>query len=385
LFFAGQSVSLVGSWMQRIALPWLVYDITGSVVLLGAFSFASQIPILLLTSVAGVYADRWNKQKALIILQGLAMIQALVLFVLSKSGIIEIWHIVVLGVLLGCIHAFDVPIRQSFVPQMVTKKKDLSNAIALNSSMVNIGKLVGPSLAGIIIATAGIDICFLINAFSYLVVMLTIHAMNLGQTKIIDKSKKIFQELSAGFRYTIENNTLRNVILLLSLSSLFCMPYMVLLPVFVKDVFDAGAKSYGMLMSASGLGALAGAVFLASRRTSKGLELIIPVFSIIMSVSLILFSLSSNLVVSVIILFFTGLGMMVQITSSNTLIQSIVSENMRGRVMGIYSMAFLGISPFGSILAGWLADYIGVGATVCIGAVFSIVGTLFYIKRVVRW
>ncbi len=380
LFFAGQSVSLVGSWMQRIALPWLVYETTGSVILLGTVSFASQIPIFLLTPLAGVYADRWNKQRALMILQGMAMLQALLLFILARTGTLEIWVIILLGTLLGCIHAFDVPVRQAFVPQMIKKKKDLSNAIALNSSIVNIGKLAGPSLAGIIIAVAGVDMCFLINALSYLIVLITLHAMQLEFKKRVKVKKQFINELRAGFHYAVQNPAIRNILLLLSFSSLFCMPYMVLLPVFVKEVFDAGPQTYGLLMSASGVGALAGAAFLASRPSTRGLEKIIPAFSFLLATSLILLSFSSSLTLSLIILFFVGLGMMVQITSSNTLLQSIVEEKMRGRVMGLYSMAFIGLSPFGAMMAGTLADLIGAPLTVAIGGALCILTILYYLQ-----
>ncbi len=359
-------------------MPWLVYDITKSVLLLGVVGFAGQVPTFLLAPFAGVITDRLNRFHILIATQVLAMVQAGILTFLVLSGSVEIWHILVLSGFLGCINAFDIPARQSFVIQMVDKKEDLGNAIALNSSMVNIARLVGPSVAGILIAVAGEGICFLINAISYLFVLLSLILMNVAFKENNKISKPILKEFKEGFSYTFGFAPLRYIILLLALVSLMGMPYTVLMPVFAKEILHGGSHTFGFLMGATGLGALTGALYLASRRHIAGLEKIIPIAAGIFGTGLILFSFSRFFILSLILMVITGLGFMLQGASSNTMLQTIVDDNMRGRVMSFYTMAFMGTAPFGALLAGSAAKIIGVPYTLFIGGIACLIGAVIF-------
>jgi MFS family permease len=378
LFFGGQSISLIGTWIQRIAMPWLVYDLTNSVFLLGLVGFIAQIPAFLLSPFAGVMSDKWNRYYILIGTQVLAMIQALILAFLVLTGTIHIWHIILLSGFLGCVNAFDSPARQSFVVDMVGKKEDLGNAIALNSSMVNGARLVGPSIAGVLIASAGEGICFLINGLSFLVVIVTLFYM-----KIIPKNEKkqktyVLKELKEGLSYTFGFAPIKFIILLLGLISLMGMPYAVLMPVFAKEILHGGSHTFGFLMGASGLGALTGALYLASKKNILELNRIIPLSAGIFGLALATFSFSRFFYFSFVLMLIAGLGMMLQMASSNTIIQTIVDDDKRGRVMSFYTMAFLGTMPFGSLLAGGLAKLIGAPSTMLIGGISCILGALIF-------
>lgn len=381
LFFAGQSISLIGTWMQRIALPWLVFELTNSAFMLGLVSFSGQIPTFIISPVAGVLADRWNRYKVLVATQILAMLQAFAVFSLVTTHSVEIWHIVALNIFLGCVHAVDIPVRQSFMIKMIDNKEDLSNAIALNSTMVNAAKLIGPSIAGIIIAFAGTNNCFLINGISYMLVIASLLGMKTGKLKVSHKKFNVFRELQSGFQYTTANLPIKSILLLLALVSLAGMPYIVLMPVFAKDILNRGPETYGFLMGATGVGAVIGALYLASRNSTKGLEKLIPACAAFFGAGLVVFSLSRCYIISMIVLVATGLGMMLQLASSNTLIQSIVDENKRGRVMGFYAMAFMGTAPFGSILSGASAKWIGAPNTILAGGLVCIIGALAYWVR----
>ncbi len=381
LFFTGQSMSLVGTWIQRIAMPWLVFHMTHSVVLLGVVGFAGQIPTFLIAPFAGVLIDRWNRYHVLIATQILAMVQALTLAVLFFTGVIAVWHILVLSIMLGLINAFDSPARQSFLVEMVDRKKDLSNAIALNSTMVNGARLLGPSIAGILIAAAGEGICFLVNGLSYLMVIGSLLLMKVTPRKIVKSDKHIFQDLREGFAYTFGFAPLKSVILLLALVSLMGMPYTVLMPVFAKDILHGNAHTFGFLMGASGLGALTGAIYLASRRSVLGLGRIISLAAGIFGLGLISFSLSRLFIPSLVLMVITGCGMMLQMASSNTVIQTIVDDDKRGRVMSFYAMAFMGTAPFGSLLAGGLAKWVGAPFTLMIGGITCIIGAILFIRK----
>ena len=378
LFFGGQSVSLIGTWIQRIATPWLVYDLTKSVLLLGLVGFVGQIPTFLLSPIAGVLTDRWNRYNIMVTTQILSMLQAIILTWLVFSGKIQVWHIVILSGFLGCINAFDVPARQSFVIQMVEKKEDLSNAIALNSSMVNGARLLGPSVAGMLIAVTGEGICFMLNAISYLFVIWSLMLMKITPTDSKHARKSVFRELKEGISYTFGFAPIRYIILLLALVSLVGMPYTVLMPIFAKEIIHGGAHTFGFLMGASGLGALIGAFYLASRRNDKGLEKIIPLSAGVFGIGLIMFSFSHVFVLSLILMVITGLGMMLQMASSNTMLQSIVDDSMRGRVMSFFTMAIMGTAPFGSLLAGSSAKLIGAPNTVLIGGISCILGAMVF-------
>ncbi|HKJ42363.1 MAG TPA: MFS transporter [Sunxiuqinia sp.] len=378
LFFGGQSLSLIGTWIQRIALPWLVYDLTNSAFLLGLVGFAGQIPLFLMAPFAGVLADRWNRYYMLIATQIAAMLQALALAALYFTGTIQVWQIIALAVFLGCVNAFDVPIRQSFVVDMVDRKEDLGNAIALNSSMFNAARLLGPSIAGLLISFTSEGICFLLNGVSYLFVIASLLLMRIPKRKREVRNQRIFTELKDGFSYAFGFAPIKYIILLLALVSLIGMPYVVLMPVFAREVLHGDSHTFGFLMGATGLGALAGAIYLASRKNVVGLEKVIPIAATCFGVGLIVFSFTRFFGISLLLMTLVGMGMMLQIASSNSIIQTVVDDDMRGRVMSFYLMAIGGIAPFGSLLAGSLATTIGVPHTFLIGGSFILAGAILF-------
>jgi MFS family permease len=381
LFFAGQSVSLVGTWMQRIAMPWLVYHMTGSALLLGVVGFAGQIPSFLLSPVAGVLTDRWSRYRVLLVTQILSLVQAGVLAWLTLTGGIQIWEIIVLSVILGCINAFDVPARHSFVIDMVEKKEDLGNGIALNSLMFNGARLIGPSIAGIMLATTSEGVCFLLNAISYIFVIISLMMMMLNLRTVRRKEERILLELREGFRYAFGFAPIKHLLILLSISSLMGMSYSVLMPVFAKEILHGGSHTYGFLMGAAGFGALMGALFLASRKSVLKLGRIVPASTIVFGVGLLALSVSRIFPLSLILMIFIGLGMMMQTAASNTILQTITDDDKRGRVMSFYSMAIMGTAPFGSLLAGWLAKVIGTPGTIFAGGLSCIIGALFFMRK----
>ncbi|MEI6141393.1 MAG: MFS transporter [Mariniphaga sp.] len=378
LFFSGQSISLIGTWIQRITTPWLVYHVSGSTFMLGAVAFAGQIPTFIIAPFAGVMTDRWNRYHILIVTQIAAMVQALLLALLYFTGTIEIWHIVALSVFLGCINAFDVPSRQSFMIEMVEKKEDLGNAIALNSTMVNGARLIGPSIAGMLIAFTGEGICFLLNGLSYIFVIISLLLMKITPRTISNNQQHVLTELKEGFSYAFKFLPIKYILILLSLVSLMGMSYTVLMPVFAKEILHGGPHTFGFLMGASGLGALAGALFLASRKDVLGLTKVIPIAAITFGTGLILFSFSRSFILSFALMIIVGLGMMLEMATSNTILQTIVDDDKRGRVMSIYTMAFMGTAPFGSFLAGTLAQTFGTPVTMLIGGISCILGGLIF-------
>ncbi len=378
LFFGGQSISLIGTWIQRIATPWLVYHLTGSALLLGVVGFAGQIPTLIIAPFAGVLTDRWNKYYILIGTQIAAMLQAFILAILYLSGNIQVWHIVMLSVFLGCINAFDVPARQSFVVEMVEKKEELGNAIALNSSMVNGARLIGPSIAGLLIAFMGEGICFMLNAISYLFVIASLLFMKVKPRIAKKKDVAVLKELKEGFSYAFGFAPIKYILILLAMVSFMGMPYTVLMPVFAKEILHGGAHTFGFLMAASGVGALSGALYLASRKNVLGLSKIIPIAATTFGIGLIAFSLSRFFLLSLVLLSIAGLGMMIQIAASNTILQTIVDDDKRGRVMSFYTMAFMGSAPFGSLFAGSMTSIIGAPNTILVGGVTCIIGAALF-------
>jgi MFS family permease len=381
LFFCGQSLSLIGTWMQRLAVGWLVYRLTKSALWLGVVSFAGQIPCFFLTPFGGVAADRYRKQTLLIITQVLSMLQALVLALLVLTDNAAIWHLIILNISLGVINAFDMPTRQAFVVEMVEKREDLGNAIALNSSMVNVARLLGPSVAGLLVATAGEGVCFLVNAASYFAVIVSLFLMRINPTKAKLEKATAWQQIKGGLRYAFGFAPIKYIILLLAVVSITGMPYVVLMPIFARDVLHGGPSTLGFLMGASGVGALVGAGYLARRKTVLGLGKIIALAACLFGVGIIGFSLSTLMWVSMLFVLLTGLGMMILMASANTILQTIVEDDMRGRVMSFYAVAFLGVAPFGSLLAGSLAHRIGATHTLFIGGMCCILGSvLFAIK-----
>lgn len=363
LFFTGQGISLIGTWMQQIALSWLIYRLTDSVFLLGAVTFCSQVPSFLLGPFAGVAADRFDRHKVLLVTQLLSMLQASALAVLVLTETVQIWHIMALSAMLGIINAYDIATRQAFVIELVDKREDVSNAIALNSSMFNMARLVGPSIAGILIAAVGEGICFLINALSYVAVLASLLLMRLKPFERVVEQRKVWQSLKEGFGYAFGFAPIRALILIVALLSLFGMPFSVMMPVFARDILHGGANTLGYLMGASGIGALAGALFLAQRKSVVGLGKVMIFTMLIFGLGLIAFSFSNVLLVSLLCMLVSGFGMIVTMASCNTLLQTIVEDDKRGRVMSLYSMAFMGMAPFGSMLAGAVAEYIGVSYT----------------------
>jgi MFS family permease len=379
LFFCGQTVSLVGTWMTRIATSWLVYRLTRSALLLGLVGFAGQIPSFLLAPFAGVLVDRWNRHRLLVATQVLAMLQSAALAALALAGVINIWHVLALSLFQGVINAFDMPARQAFVVEMVEKREDLPNAIALNSSMVNAARLLGPSIGGVVIAAVGEGWCFFGDAVSYLAVIASLLLMRIAPRPRRETGKKrVLPELREGWTYVAGSPPIRTVLLLLALVSLVGMPYTVLMPVFASTVLHGGPHTLGFLMAATGVGALLGAVFLASRKTVLGLGKIIPAAAGLFGAGLIGFSLSRVLWVSLLLLLFTGIGFMVQMASSNTLLQTLVEDDKRGRVMSFYTMSIMGVTPFGSLLAGGLAHRLGTPHTLFLGGLGCIAGALWF-------
>jgi len=383
LFFGGQGISLIGTWMQRIAMSWLVYRLTNSALLLGVVGFAGEIPVFLLAPLAGVSADRWNRHHILVITQTLAMTQAFILALLTLTGTIAPWHIITLSLFLGLVDAFDKPTRQSFVVEMVETREDLGNAIALNSFIFNSARLLGPSIAGILIAILGEGMCFLLNSISYLAVIIALLAM-----KITSPSREkegqvtlLFPSLKEGFTYAFRFAPVRYILLLIGLLSLVGKPYTVLMPIFARDILHGGPNTLGFLMAAWGVGALGGAFYLASRKSALGLEKMIAIASTIFGCGLIAFSLSRVLWLSLLLLLLTGFGMMVQNASSNTVLQTIVDDDKRGRVMSMYTMAHMGTGPLGSLLAGGLASTIGAPNTLVMGGILCILGSLMFASR----
>lgn len=380
LYFTGQSISLIGTWMQQMAISWLTYRITNSVFMLGLVGFLGQIPSLFFTPFAGVFADRYSRHRILIITQALEMAQAFVLAALIMSGAVSISHIIILTIFLGIVVAFDAPARHAFVVELVSKKEDLSNAIALNSLVFNAARLIGPSVAGILVALMGEGMCFLVNGVSYIAVIFALLSMNITPRIMKGEAKPIIQGLKEGISYIMERPAIKVIMLTTALISLAGMSYVVLMPVFAKDILGGDSGALGYLMGASGLGALLGALYLASRKTIEGLGRISFFAANIFGLGIIAFSFSRILWFSMLALVFTGFGMMAQMASNNTMLQTIVHDDKRGRVMSIFMAAFMGMVPFGSLLAGSLAHTFGAPNTLLIFGIMSILGSLALIR-----
>jgi MFS family permease len=381
LFFGGQGISLVGTWMQSVALSWLVYRLTGSAVLLGMVAFAGQIPVLLLGPISGVVADRLPLRALLVATQSAALLQATVLATLTLSGWIAVWSIVLLSAVMGIISAFDMPARQAFVVQMVARSEDLGNAIALNSLLVNGARLIGPSLAGLLIAAIGEGPCFLLNAISYLAVIAALLAMTPTPRAAPAGAGRLLQGLRDGFAYALGYPPIRAVLLLLVMTSLMGMSYATILPVFAAEILRGGARTLGFLLAGAGVGALVGTVYMASRASPVGLGRIIAAGCGLFGLGLILVGLTRTLPAAMPLMVAVGLGMMLQIVASNTTLQTIVDDDKRGRVMSLYSMAFIGMTPFGSLLAGTLAHSLGVSRTLALAGACCLLGAVIFASR----
>lgn len=382
LFFSGQSVSLVGTWITRIATSWLVYRLTSSALLLGLVGFCGQIPTLILAPIAGVIVDRRDRHRILVWTQVLSAAQSLALAGLALSGRITVAWVLALQVIQGIINAFDTPARQAFVVQMVEDRADLPNAIALNSTMVNGSRIIGPSIGGIIIAAVGEGWCFMIDAVSYIAVIISLLAMRVPKrAETGDKSGSVLEELKVGFNYVSRFPPVRTALLLLALVATMGMPYTVLMPVIAANVLHGGAHTLGFLMTASGVGAVAGALYLASRNSVLGLWRVMVAATMCFGAGLVAFGFTRWMWLAVCVLPFVGAGMMVEMASTNTVLQTIVEEHLRGRVMAFYTMAFLGTAPIGSLLAGVLADRIGASHTIVVGGLACIAGGVWLATR----
>jgi len=381
LFFGGQAVSLVGTWMTRVATGWLVYSLSDSAWMLGVVGFAGQIPTFVLAPFAGVMVDRWDRHRVLVVTQVLAMLQSALLAAFTLSETIGIAHILVLSLFQGVVNALDMPARQTFVVEMIEEREDLPNAIALNSTIVNAARLVGPGVAGLVIAAFGAGFCFLADALSYLPVIASLVAMRLGERPPRREPGPMWSELRSGFRYAAGFAPVRALLLLLALASLMGMPYSVLMPAIAEETLHGGAHTLGFLMSAAGLGALGGAVYLAARTSVLGLGRVTAISTFVFGAGLVAFSRSASLGLSLLLLVPVGAGMMVQLAATNTLLQTLVDEDLRGRVMSFYAMALFGTIPFGSLLAGALAHRLGTPDTLLVGGLACIVGALLFLRR----
>jgi MFS family permease len=373
LFFVGQTLSLIGTWMTQIATSWLVYRITKSALLLGLVGFSGQIPSLFLSPFGGVWVDRLNRHRLLKVTQTLSMLESFALAALALSGRITITDIVLLTMFQGAVNAFDMPARQSFLVEMIEDRADLANAIALNSSMVNSARLLGPSIAGIIIAIAGEGYCFLIDGFSYIAVIASLFAMRIGPSVVAHRAKQhVMTELREGIRYVANFAPMRSILILLACVSLVGVPYSVLLPMFAGGILGGGPHTLGFLTGCAGLGALTSAIVLAMRRTVVGLVRVISMVAFTFGAGLIAFGLSDHLWLSLPLMMLTGFSMMQMMAASNTVMQTIVDEDKRGRAMSFFTMSFTAVMPFGSLVFGALASRIGAPKTVMCGGLMVI-------------
>lgn len=381
LFFIGQIVSLLGSFIQQIALGWLIYSLTNSALYLGVIGFAGQIPALILTPIAGVYADRMNRRKVLIAAQTLSMLMALLMAVLFFAGLIQVWHIIVIAIINGIAMAFDTPFRHAFLLEMVGERDLLQNAIALNSTLINSARFIGPMIGGFLIALVGEGYCFLINGLSFLAVIIALMSM-----KVIPKNKgkmhgSIFRELIEGFQYSYSFKPIKYLLLLVITTGFFGLSYQVFLPVFARDILHGNSQMLGFLTGTMGAGALTGAFYLASRKGVCGIPKLILISAITFSVALMGFSISENFILSLVLMYFVGFGMIVQFASTNTLVQTIVDEDKRGRVVALYGMSFMGVTPLGSLLLGTITPWAGVQYTILVSAFICFIVAINFSRR----
>jgi MFS family permease len=378
LFATGQGISVIGTWMQQFAIVWLVYRLSNSAVLLGLADFSSQIPAALVLLLAGVLTDRWRRHRAVLVTQTLAMVQAFALMTLTLSGVVSVWQILLLGVLLGMVNAFDVTARQSLVIEMVERPEDLPNAIAINSSIFNVARLLGPAVAGVVIAKLGEWPCFLLNGLSYLAVLASLLAMRVRPAVKPRADLSIFAGLSEGLGYVAGSMPIRTLLGLLGLVSMMSAPLTVLMPVLATKVLHGGPHTAGLLTASLGVGALAGSLFLAARRSVVGLGKVIAAATAALGLGIVGLAFSHVLWACVLLLAVTGFAMVTQMAASNSVLQTIVEENKRGRVMSLYTMAFFGMGPLGSLLAGCLAGTIGIAATFFCFGIVCVAGSLVF-------
>lgn len=381
LYFAGQGLSMIGTWMTLITTNWVVYQLTNSALLLGVVGFASQIPTFFLAPFAGVVVDRWDRHRILVITQILAMIQSLALAFLALTGVINIWHIIFLCLFQGFINSLSMPTLQAFVKEIVEKQDDLGNAIALNSSLISSARLIGPAIGGLMLATVGAGMCFLIDGISYIAVIAALLAMKLTPKKQAAQTTPPWQRLKEGFVYAFGFPPIRSVLLMMSLLGVMGIPYTVLMPIFATKILYGGAETLGFLMAGSALGALVASIYLSARPSVVGLENVIALSPGILGIGFIMFSTSQDFGLSLLFVVIIGFAVVLQIASCNTFIQTIVEDDKRGRVMSFFSMALMGMVPFGSLFSGWLASQIGAPSTLTINGIFCILGSLIFARH----
>jgi MFS family permease len=382
LYFGGQSISLIGTWVQQIALGWTIYQLTHSSFLLGLVSFAGQLPLFIVTPLAGVLVDRFNRHRLLIATQTLAMLQALALALVVTTHTLQVWNLIALNVVAGIILAVDLTARQAFIVEMVGSGRDLPNAVALNAFVINGGRMLGPAIAGLLLTIVSPAVCFFVNAISYIPVIAALRFMRVDEYIPPKNQAGPLHELIEGVRYSMGFPPIRAVLFLVALVSLIGLPYAVLMPIFAAEVLHGGAETLGLLMTAPGIGALVGTVYLASRKSILGAGVRVAAGAFIFGAGLIMAGLSRNLTLALIGLGFVGLGMIVQLATSNTVLQTIVDDDKRGRVMSLYTMAFMGMAPFGSILGGTLAHRLGVPMTFLLGGIICIGGALLFATKI---
>lgn len=373
LYFSGQLVSMIGTWMQQLALSWLTYKLTNSPFLLGAVAFVGTAPAFFLSPIAGVLSDRFNRHKLIIFTQTTSMILAFVLAALAFSGQVQLWQIILIGILSGLVNAVDMPVRQAFVIDLVQDKKDLPNAIALNSSLMNLTRLLGPAVAGGVIAMFGEGVCFLANGISYIAVIAALLAMRFPKPAVVSpQTKSIALHIKEGFSYAFNFFPIRSLLLVSAVSSMAGMPLSTLMPALARDTFHGGASTLGYLMSASAVGSLLGTILLASRSSLRGIGRHIVVAMVAFSAAMMIFAFNRSFAAALVLLAVIGFGTMFQMAASNTLLQTLVEEDKRGRVMSIYSMCFMGMMPLGSLLAGSLASLVGSTVTIFVAGVLCL-------------
>jgi MFS family permease len=384
LYFAGQSVSLIGTWMQKTAVSWVVYSLTHSKLMLGVTLFATMFPSFLLSFLGGIAADRYNRYKLLLATQIVSMIQAILLTVLIFFRNYNVWEVLALSVMLGIVNAFDVPARQSLVYEMVDDKEDLPNALALNSSMVNLSRLIGPAIAGLAIEKLGDDVCFGLNSLSFVAVIISLLLMKLPKTEVKKKTKNVLVELQEGLSYLKQTPSISFVLMMLATVSFLVLPFSTLIPVYAKDIFHGTASTFGVIDSAIGLGAFSGALFLASLKPGRNLRKILAINTFVFGTGLLLFSHTTYYPLALVFAAISAFGMMSQITISNTIIQTTVDPAMRGRIISFYAMAFFGMQPLGGLLIGWISQWIGVENTVLAEGIIALLIGAMHIRFLYR-
>ena len=381
LYFMGQGISQIGNWSTILATSWLVYQLTDSALLLGVVGFASRIPTLFISPLAGVIADRGSRHRIIIITQILSMVQSLCLAVLALMGVINVWQIIVLSLFQGTVNALYMPTLQAFVKDIIEQPEDLGNAIALNSSLISSARLIGPAVAGFLVASVGAGVCFLLDGISYIAVIAAFLIMRVTPTKIVPSTTSTMEKLKEGFNYAYDNSAIRSMLLLLSLLGFFGLPYVILTPIFAADILQGGAETLGLLMGASALGAFIASIYLSSRPGIFGLEKAIAIAPFLLGTGFIVFSLSDVLIFSLPVMVLIGFSVILQLASTNTVIQTIVDDDKIGRVMSLVTMAFMGVVPFGNLFSGWLASQIGVTNTFIINGLVCLGGSILFIRQ----